>query len=428
MTRLATFILDDYVSPKILTGPHASDASRPAADALSRDPLYQELMRRLKDVGFFAPSPWRFAWRIAVFALAYLGAFGYLLTGPTVAGYVIACGIIGFAHVHGAFVCHDAGHGAITKNKLAVAIIGQFFDTFLGGYSFSYFCRNHDLHHYHCNESDRDPNTMGALFALNEQAWRGRTTVTRATARIQHILIPLLYPLWSFAMRLDGITYVLRNLRKTKLDAVLLVAHFALWFSLPVIYLGVWGAVLSYIGVTVVAGIYLGVIIPINHVGMPTLDSRTARSFIEQQVITSRNLPASPLRDFFFIGQNAQIEHHLFPWAPTFNLGRGRKVVREFCSEHGIPYHECTYRRALEEVHRHFARMARYVPPAQSPLQEQLDSSRALRSLSSSSASSLARASGVSRRGSAVTARTGTSSSRECPVVDQAGNALPRAS
>ena len=362
MTRLVTYILDDYVSPKIITGPHASDASQAAADALSRDPHYRDLMRRLKDVGFFTPSPWRFAWRIALFALAYLGAFGYLLTGPAVAGQVIACGIIGFAHVHGAFVAHDAGHGAITKNKLVVASIGQFFDTFLGGYSFSYFCRNHDLHHYHCNEFDRDPNTMGALFALNEQASRDKTAFTRATTRMQYILIPLLYPLWSFAMRLDGIRYVLRNIRRTKVDAVVLLAHFALWFSLPVLYLGWWGAVASYVGVTVVTGIYLGVIIPVNHVGMSTLDSRTARSFIVQQVCTSRNLTSSPLRDFFFIGQNAQIEHHLFPWAPTFNLGRGRKIVRDFCREHGIHYHECSYGTALREVHQHFVRMAKHTP------------------------------------------------------------------
>jgi fatty acid desaturase len=362
MTRLATFILDDYVSPKIITGPHASEASQEAAEALNRDPQYQELMHRLKDAGFFTPSPWRFTWRIAVFALAYLGAFAYLLTGPAVVGHVIACGIIGFAHVHGAFIAHDAGHGAITKNKLAVASIGQFFDTFLGGYSFSYFCRNHDLHHYHCNEFDRDPNTMGALWALNEQASRDKTALTRATTRLQYILIPLLYPLWSFAMRLDGIRYVLRNLRRTKVDAVVLLAHFALWFSLPVLYLGWWGAVASYVGVTVVTGIYLGVIIPVNHVGMATLDSKIARSFIVQQVCTSRNLTSSPLRDFFFIGQNAQIEHHLFPWAPTFNLGRGRKIVRDFCREHGIHYHECSYGKALQEVHQHFVRMAKHTP------------------------------------------------------------------
>jgi len=428
MTRLATFILDDYVSPKIITGPHASEASQGAAKALHRDPHYQELMRRLLDVGFFDPSPGRFAWRIAVFALAYVGAFVYLLTAPGPAGNIIACVVIGFAHVHGAFICHDAGHGAITKNKLMVGVIGQFFDTFLGGYSFSYFCRNHDLHHYHCNESDRDPNTMGALFALNEHAWRDRTAVTRATARVQHVLIPMLYPLWSLAMRADGVAYVVRNLRKTWVDAVLLVAHIALWTILPIHYLGAWGALVSYVGVTAVAGIYLGVIIPINHVGMPTLDSRSKQSFIVQQVITSRNLPASPLRDFLFIGQNAQIEHHLFPWAPTFNLGRGRKVVREFCNEHGIPYHECSYGRALEEVHRHFARMARYVPPAPTPLLEQCNSRPTLRSLSPSGMGSLARTSGISRRAAAVTGRTRISSIRDCPVVDQSGNALPRAS
>jgi fatty acid desaturase len=352
MKSYQNFVLDDYVSPKLVSGPRG----------LGRDPQYRELTRRLNEIGFFRASAWSFAWRSIAFAGAYVAAYLYLLTGPTLGGQLLACGVIGFAHVHSNFVAHDAAHGALTKNQVVVSVIGQVFDTLLGGYSFAYFRRSHDLHHYHCNEVDYDPNTMELVFSMNEHAYHKTSAFTRAATRVQHVLIPLLYPLWPLLLRGVGIAYVIRNLPKTMTDAVFLLGHVVLWFVLPVYYLGWWSALFAYLGMTAVAGIYIGLIIPINHLGMPTVDAEAARStsFIEQQVTTSRNLTSSPIRDFLFIGQNSQIEHHLFPWAPTFNLGRGRKIVRAFCEERGISYHECTYPRALVEVHRHLTKMARY--------------------------------------------------------------------
>jgi fatty acid desaturase len=91
---------------------------------------------------------------------------------------------------------------------------------------------------------------------------------------------------------------------------------------------------------------------------MPALEFDTAPSFIAQQLATTRNITSSPLHDLLFIGQNSQIEHHLFPWAPTFKLGRGRAIVREFCREHGIRYHESSFGAALREVRDHVVRLA----------------------------------------------------------------------
>jgi fatty acid desaturase len=360
MKSFANFVLDDYVSPKILAGPHASVISRPAAAALREDPQYRELMARLKAVGFFDARPWSFAWRIALCASVYLGAFAYLLIAPSNLGRAAACVVIGIAHLRGNFIAHDASHGALSKSAFVVDAVGHFFDSFLSGYSFNYHRRVHALHHYHCNEIDRDPNAMARMFAFHERSVLQKNALTRFTARIQHFLIPIGLPLWSFALRGESIGYVLRNARRTKIDAVLLLAHIALWTILPVHYLGAWGAALSYTLVTVVTGVYLGLIVPVNHVGMRSLEFESSPSFIVQQVTTSRNITSSPLRDLIFIGQNSQIEHHLFPWAPTFNLGRGRKVVREFCREHGIAYNESSFVSAVREVVQHFAKLAEH--------------------------------------------------------------------
>src|SRR4029078_10661407 len=125
---------------------------------------------------------------------------------------------------------------------------------------------------------------------------------------------------------------------------------------------GWWAAALCYFAVTAVTGVYLGLIVPINHLAMSSFDCATAPGFIAQQVATTRNITSSPLRDVLFIGQNSQIEHHLFPWVPTFNLPRGRNIVREFCREQGIEYRECSFGDAVREVYRYLVAMAR--PPA----------------------------------------------------------------
>jgi fatty acid desaturase len=355
----ANFILDDYVSPKVLAGPHASEASRATAAAVRNDPQYRELVGRLRTVGFFDASPWSFAWRIALCTGAYLGAFAYMLVAPSLWQRLAACCVIGVAHLRGNFLAHDGSHGAITKNQRVVSAIGHWFDTVLGGYSFVYHRRVHDLHHYHCNEVDRDPNAMARLFALHDGLYGDKNAFTRLTARFQHYIMVLGLPLWSFALRGESVAYVLRNWRKTRLDAVLLVAHVALWTVLPVVCLGWWNAALCYAVMTAVTGVYLGMIVPVNHLAMPSLEFDTAPSFLHQQLATTRNITSSPLHDWIFIGQNSQIEHHLFPWAPTFKLGRGRAIVREFCREHGIEYHETSFGTALREVRDHVLRLAR---------------------------------------------------------------------
>src|SRR5215470_1241413 len=104
MKSFANFVLDDYVSPKILAGPHASEASRPAATALRNDPRYRDLISRLNAVSFFDARPWSFAWRIALCAAAYLGAFAYLLIAPSTIARLAACVVIGVAHLRGNFI------------------------------------------------------------------------------------------------------------------------------------------------------------------------------------------------------------------------------------------------------------------------------------------------------------------------------------
>ena len=132
----------------------------------------------------------------------------------------------------------------------------------------------------------------------------------------------------------------------------LLAANACLWV-LVLRTLGWWGAGLL-LASQVLAGAYLSAIIAPNHTGMPVWASGARLSFLERQVLGSRNIAPHPVWDFLFGGLNYQIEHHLFPAMPRRNLPRARKIVRVFCTEHDIAYGEDSivgsYRQARRDL------------------------------------------------------------------------------
>jgi len=84
-------------------------------------------------------------------------------------------------------------------------------------------------------------------------------------------------------------------------------------------------------------------------------DSDSQLDFVRRQVLTSRDVKAHPLTDFWYGGLNYQIEHHLFPSMPRNKLKKAQTIVRAFCAERSIPYREVgvltSNREVLEYLH-----------------------------------------------------------------------------
>lgn len=367
MNRDKAAILEGFVSSKVLAGPSASPASSSARAALRGDPDYAELRGRLEAVGFFAPAPGDYAWRIAVnAALASLGWIG-LVAAPSLALRAACVVAIGVAMVQSSFLAHDAGHGALVRRSWLVELIGQFHSTVIAGYAFNYFRRSHDLHHFHTNEDGVDPDCLSDLFSVHERSARRKAGLGRLITRYQWVLIPVLYPLWALAMKWDGLVYLARAPGRHRRDLAALALHVSLWLVVPAMLAGAATALVGYVACNAVAGLYLGAVIPVNHVGMSYPSSGHDLSFLHHQLATCRNIrsPRQPvlaaLFDWWFIGLNRQIEHHLFPWAPVGRLRRGAAVTRAFCRERGLSYHETGYRDATRILFQHMARVARSV-------------------------------------------------------------------
>jgi fatty acid desaturase len=94
----------------------------------------------------------------------------------------------------------------------------------------------------------------------------------------------------------------------------------------------------------------MGSVFAPNHKGMPILEKETELDFLHQQVLTARNVQGSPLADFWYGGLNYQIEHHLFPNMARNNLKKAQPIVRAFCQEMGIPYHQTGVWQSHKEI------------------------------------------------------------------------------
>jgi fatty acid desaturase len=359
MTPHKSRLLDDYRSPKILFGASSSAASRPAAEALARDPRYRRLRERLAAAGFFEPAPLAYAARIGLSLGVFAAAFAALLGDPGWPLRIACWAAIGFALVQGGFLSHEATHGAISRKKVVIHAVGQCFQTVLVGLAFSYFWRSHELHHYHVNEDRLDPDTESDLISVFPSSARRKRGLGRLATGLQHVLVVLLCPMWGIGLKWDSWTYVRRNPRKTRVDQIGLALHAALWLGLQGFCVGLADAAVNYLGWLAFASVYMFLVIPFNHVGKAQIHDGAAISFLEQQLSTTRNLGTSFLMDFFLMGQNCHIEHHLFPSVPITRLGRGRRVLRAFCEEEGLPYREHSYAEAMGEALRHLAAVAR---------------------------------------------------------------------
>lgn len=204
-----------------------------------------------------------------------------------------------------------------------------------------------------------------------EQA-AGATGPARFIGRWQAFLFYPLLTLEGINLHAQSVRSLLRpRLRLRWLEAALLGAHFTLYLGAVFTVLSPGRALLFLAIHQALFGIYLGCVFAPNHKGMPTLTRADTFDFLRKQVLTSRNITGGPITDTALGGLNYQIEHHLFPSMPAPHLRLARPIVRDYCAEIGIAYHETGFLRshaeALAHLHRASAplrRTGRHAPPA----------------------------------------------------------------
>lgn len=314
------------------------------------------LARRIREAGLLDPRPDYYVpatlltcgllWLTVVLMINLHGTAWALLLAP-VAGVVAA---------QFAYLGHDIGHHQVVRGPRARWLAGVVVGNLVTGLSYGWWNDKHSRHHANPNVDGADPDVADGVIAWSEQQAARRTGFGRWFARHQaRFFLPLL-TLTGLGLRVAG----LRALRDRQgwrrgVEAALLAVHtvavvgFLLWIGGggPAGWLFT-GAFLLIMNLCF--GLVMGMSFAPNHKGMEMPAAEDRLDHLRKQVLTSRNIIGSPVLDWWYGGLNHQVEHHLFPSMPRPNLPLAAPLVREYCAEIGLPYHEVGFRHAWREV------------------------------------------------------------------------------
>jgi fatty acid desaturase len=280
---------------------------------------------------------------VGAFAAATATAFVLLGDSPWQLLVAVAAAVL-YGQI--ALLAHDVAHRQVFRTRRPSAVAGRILGNLGIGMSYGWWMDKHTRHHANPNHEGLDPDVEpGALVWTGEQAMASRG-LTRLVNRHQAALFFPLLTLAGLDLRRASLQGLLgengAKVRRRGLELALMGAH-------AVVYLGALfvllppGLAVAFLAVHQgLFGVYLGSIFAPNHKGMQMPTERL--DFLRKQVLTSRNVAGGRVTDRLLHvamgGLNHQIEHHLFPSMPTPNLRRSRRLVRGFCAEVGVPYHE----------------------------------------------------------------------------------------
>jgi fatty acid desaturase len=315
---------------------------------------FAALNRRINALGLMRRRPAYYVLRlVAVGLLVVAGWTAFLLIGSSWWTLVVAVGMaVAFAQL--ALVAHDLAHRQVFRTKRPSEIAGMVAGNLGIGMSYGWWMDKHTRHHNNPNHDDLDPDVAPEVLIWATESALGRRGLKGFVTRHQAGLFFPLLTLLGIDLKVSSVK-ALRNgvVKRRRIEAALLIVHFAVYFSVLFLVLSPLQAVAFIVVHQALFGVYLGMTFAPNHKGMP--HPTGDEDYLRKQVLTSRNVRGGWFVDVALGGLNYQIEHHLFPGMPSPSLRRAKPIVEQYCAEIGVPYAQTglieSYRQALRHLH-----------------------------------------------------------------------------
>jgi len=327
-----------------------------AARARGRNPHVKDFMvlrNRVREEGLMARS-YGFYWARLIglpLALVALGALSVYL-GDTWWQLAVAA-TFALVLTQVMFLGHEAAHRQIFASAKWNEWVSLVLVNLILGMGLDWWQNKHGRHHSQPNQKGADPDVdPGALVYTQEDVQgRGNRLGRWITSKQGYYFFPLL-TLTVFGLHMNSIKRLVSKEpgpRRWLELTFIAIRHSALiafvFLAMSPVY------ALAFLGVMMtVFGFYMGMSFATNHIGMPMVPKEVRIDFLRRQVLMSRNIAGGRLMDNAMGGLNLQIEHHLFPQMSRPNLRRVAPMVREYCTELGIDYHESRLGRAYRDV------------------------------------------------------------------------------
>jgi fatty acid desaturase len=318
--------------------------------------LYREVKEQVTRLGLLEPQPRYYLRMFSVTFVLFLLPYAALFF---VGGYWWAVGlgvVAAFASGQVGLAAHDIGHRQSPRMKPVWFDLASCFVILAMGMSRAWWLDKHNRHHAFPNQEGKDPDVMIDAIAFTPEQARRKRGLVRVLDRYQAFLFFPILTLEAAHLRVEGLRFLFRNharMRKTEIALILLSIVWAI--GVPIAAIGLGPGLVFAVVAQGLTGLYLGCIFAPNHKGMLVLGEDDDLDFFRRQVLTSRNVIPGRVTDYVYGALNYQIEHHLFPAMPRNQLGRARLVVKEFCAEKAVSYHETgvvqSFREIFESLH-----------------------------------------------------------------------------
>jgi fatty acid desaturase len=330
-----------------LLSPPASSAGEPG--------IYAALKHTLNQRGLLDKQPRYYIKRIALLCILFGISLCFLFMVPLWWLQLLNAVFLAFVWTQIGLLSHEAGHRQMFHHTWQHELVSLIGGTLIIGMSYGWWLKKHNAHHSHPNQVDTDPDLnipflefTGTIDLASMNAFRRMIVKYQAW-----FFLPALLTV-ALSLQYNGFHFLLKNKTKYQvLEWILMITHVILYLTCVFWLLGWWPALLFVLLHQTLTGFYLGAIFAPNHKGMPILEKENQMDFLYRQILTSRNIRAHPVTDFWYGGLNYQIEHHLFPGMARNQLKAAQPIVKAFCKAHAIPYHETTAWQSLHEILSH---------------------------------------------------------------------------
>lgn len=320
---------------------------------------YDALRADVESQGLYARA-YGFYTLYLLLVLCGTGLSLYIITASDSAFVQVANAIFfTFVITQAGMLGHDFSHGQVLRserwNRLASMLLWGLF----GGLSESAWFTQHDTHHTYVNQVGKDPDIdIPFLFSREQQMVDFPISLSRVV-RYQHLLFFVSLPLWYVSKLITSWQKTLSNFHLRQAAELLLsIVHFGILFALLFIYLP-WYLVLLFLSVHgLTVGLYLSFIFAPNHKGEEVI-AADAQVTWREQISSTRNIRPSIASFILLGGLNFQVEHHLFTSMPRINYWKVHPLVKRFCVENAIPYHETSWLGSQREIYLALRRVAR---------------------------------------------------------------------
>ena len=297
--------------------------------------MFEELRNQVREAGLLNRVPIRGSIEMGLVIISMIIALATApLWNPILLGLFIT-----IIYTRSVFVSHDVLHTQYFKNKSLSKKLSYPFSALILSNSSSWWDFKHNInHHTYCNivEKDEDIRALDGAFTHN---LKGNSPFLK---KHKHTVfwgaMFFMFP----AFIVQSYNFVIKH--KLWGELALMLLHWPLVWGTLIYQIG--GLNTLYVALTLnfIVSPWLAFGFITNHLGCETFSEEEAKDFswLELQMRGSRSLKGGKIVHWFYGGLNTQIEHHLFPKAPRFNLLKVQEMTKKFAEKYNIPYFETT--------------------------------------------------------------------------------------